>query len=636
MKLAVRFQAILRVVAVLLCVFLAKPDLSSGALQTKNAFVWAQVEDASGLITIATSPGPAVGKFLSFPQHSYLAVQIGNSVYTNNPPANTGLPDYLSSNGVLTKVGDTIYCTWFNLRSTNVDVIQKVYPVAFSKSGQIVISVSFVNHNLTAPVACAAQFLLDLEIGGNDQAKVLTKDSYTSNWTTYVSTNPGIPQFYLSWEKPLPNPPTYSVDLPTNPCGFGFANNTQLGLQVPTRITLGDWTQLSARQWGPASGNGAIGDMAILFEWPATGVKADSSVEVMRTSYGTPEIESCVGGLLGVFLYPHTISFDTTLKSYTPNPFTVDAFIFNTDLKSSAMLDSLQLAVGPMLKIVSPLTSLSRDSSTETLTSPSLPGGGYAAMSWNVQVQPNTNCADSMSYLAFTSSSSVSPSNFANPSPCSFPIKLACSLPVPATRDTLAPFILKAKSTDTSKDGTKISLHVLDSRIADLGLDTIEVLSNTNSSFVIAPTLVPCDTHDTVAITMTQADTTKEACGTLLFRDCAGNSIQQTICIAAKMIDTTHHDTTQVVHEVLDEMVQPLRVSYSSANFTIHFTKANTTRELHLYNILGREVSVTAITPNASEVSYPTNGLSAGTYFAKLDNQSVKIMVGGEPSVGQK
>src|SRR5205085_12146708 len=54
------------------------------ATGTGNAFVWGEVQDQTGFITIWTAPGPNGGDRLSYQENSYLSVKIGTNIYTNN------------------------------------------------------------------------------------------------------------------------------------------------------------------------------------------------------------------------------------------------------------------------------------------------------------------------------------------------------------------------------------------------------------------------------------------------------------------------------------------------------------------------------------------------------------------------
>jgi hypothetical protein len=527
MRLTSRFFAARRsgipvFVAISIAVFVSLfANSAFGALTVGNNFVYANVEESSGLISIKVSPVSTNSPSLSFQDHSYLAVMIGSAVFTNNP--NSGKPDFLTTTGNSVKVADTIFTTWTNLNG--VDVIQKVYPVKFSKSGQIVISVSLHNTN-GSPVACQAQFLLDTDVGGNDKSKILTRYNYTNSWTSYPGMT-GIPWFFIGFQFDLPNSPSFNPGL----SGQGYIDYPPLGLIVPDAVTVGDWSYLISKQWGAYNGTGPYGDSGILFEWPAVGVPANQTVEGARTSYGTGEFETCLGGLFGIFFYPHALTYDQKAKVYNPNPFLVDAYLFNTDPTSSATAISLKLDVGPLLTITGPVGNITNNGKTELLhAGSSLQPGGVAELLWTVKADLYKNCSiDTFSFLQFTSSSSITPQDFVKPAPCLLPIQIPCTI-----FDSLPP-IVDARSS-TSKFPYTEQANVHDDRATDDGLKslTFSFIGADITKFTLTtnPTLVgPCD-KGVHTVKVVQNDSTIGGCFNFVFTDCNANVSYDTMCFS--------------------------------------------------------------------------------------------------------
>ncbi len=530
------YSATVGVLLALICVFYA--GSARATLVVGNNYVYAQVEESSGLITVKVAPISPTAVTLSFGDHSYLAVMIGTDVFTNNPPANDNLPDKLTTTGSSTKIADTIFTTWTNL--DGVDLIQKVYPVKFSKSGQIVISISFKNNN-GSPVACAAQYILDTEINQNDKSKILTRYNYTSNWTQYPGFT-GMPWFYITWEHDLPNSPSFSSTAPGNYSGQGYIDYPPLGLIVPDAVTVGDWTYLTAKQWGAYNGTGPYGDSGILLEWPAQGVPAGKTVEVARTSYGTGEFETCLGGLFGIFFYPHALTYDIKSKFYTPNPFLVDAYLFNTDLNNTATAVSLKLDVGPLLTITAPTGNITNNGKTEKLfAGSSLNPGDVAELNWTVKADFYKNCSvDTTSWLQFTSNSSIIPGDFAKPSPCLLPISIPCTV-----FDSLPPIVDTRLTNANFPTNQQVNVH--DDRSTDDGLKSItySFIGTDVTKFAVSinPTLIGSCDKGVHTVKVTQNDSTDAGCFFFTFTDCNSNISYDTMCFSGKQV-AQHPDVT--------------------------------------------------------------------------------------------
>ncbi len=290
------------VLLVLLC---AVTDVHAQAFVTQNQFVAGLVYSGkTGEVTFTkVVNGNAVvaqgAKALSLQDHSYLSIMVNGVYCTNNtvpqPTLATSMlggashllkPDINLDNGTTQKIGDTIETVW---HESAFDIVQDVYPVAFSNCGQIVLKVKVVNHT-PSQFGTLGQYLLDVCAGANDNAYMLDQYTYEGNntWTIY---NSGAPTYYMGFE-------TDPFALNGGTAGEGYTTDAlapgAMGLTQCSGMVFGDAKVLDTYTFGapaaPAPSPNAI-DAAVLMQWPYLNIQGnngiDSVTQVFRTSYGT-------------------------------------------------------------------------------------------------------------------------------------------------------------------------------------------------------------------------------------------------------------------------------------------------------------------------------------------------------------
>ncbi|MDP4221509.1 MAG: T9SS type A sorting domain-containing protein [Bacteroidota bacterium] len=403
-------------------------SLQAQDLRTSNTFITAIVENQTGLVTVLLPPG-RVGRDpqLDFQDKSFLTCQIGTSFFTNNQVIPLQKNAALLSDGTSIKIGDTIRTTWLN--KNGVDIIQDIYPVAFTKSGQIVYKWKFLN-NAGAAIAIACQYLNDIQItdpnsagmtNTNDGPKILTKWQYTGNSVQYPNAKfTSVPPFYVGFLHDLPNAPSMDPGLNCQ----AWLDNSELGLIPPFRMTVNDWFQLAQTLFGAnsqsISGASIGGDNAVLLEFSAKTVEPGKETEIGRTSYGTGEFEKCIGNLVGLSFYPHRINWNWATRSSTPNPFAIDFFAVDGGNVDTAGQTHITLTTGDHLSIVSDIAgtnSIGKSQTLPALPSPgvAIPPGEVSYFQWFVKADSGFACTDDVtSTLTFTGSSSLGSPTFVN------------------------------------------------------------------------------------------------------------------------------------------------------------------------------------------------------------------------------
>ncbi len=515
-------------------------------LSTSNKYVLAKVEAGSGYISISIPPPGPQAPRLSYDGKSFLTVNINGRIFTNNNigtniQTDSRFAGYLT-NGINQKVGDTITTTWYN--RDGCDIIQEVYPVMLDTSGQIVMRWK-IRNNTQIPIFAQAQFLLDLQVGSNanDASPVLTRNGYHPIWEQYDGSIGDIPWYFAAFERrPSGDPGVIGA-------GYTHDVNYKLGLKKPLVLTIGDWAQPYGRAlvdylWGPppdAPWGQNYEDAAILYMWEAVGAFPKKTVEMGRTSYGTPEFTFCYGNLFGILFYPK--HFKWKEPRYNPDTATVEFYAFNTyspipntpDFGPASQNTRLKLHVGPSLRIVDPLPSNNGKTQTQ-LTSPAyIPQRGVGTAFWKVVADKALDCNEQVeSWFKFTCESSLDPPVFQNSGvadTCEHPIIVDC------TDEDRNPPLVKNELKTTSFPFID-SFTVVDDRSTDRGIDKVQWVatpgSNTDlSKFTITmtPAYVPCY-RKPYTIAITQLDSTSGGCFDFTFIDCAGNDTTYTFCLA--------------------------------------------------------------------------------------------------------
>ncbi len=524
-----------------------KMEPLAGIGTTKNRFVQGIVEPGSGLVTWYSLPGPLIdgSGYLSFQDHSYLSLMIEGKLYSNNDN-NLVTPNYvnLKSGGNLYKIPgpsgtqtDTVRCIW---NEGDFDIVQDVYPQAFEKSGQIIIKISFNNRRSTPLTITGGQYLLDVNVRTNDRAKVLTRWGYSPNWNQYPNMSRGVPPFYITFEHDLPpGPPTYDPGAE----GTGYTDSPLMGLTLPSRMTIGDWTTMITWPMGiPSLPMGAYGDNAILFEWNSNSIAANTNLGTyFKTSYGTGEYEECSSGLYALIFYPHRLKWNALQHNYIPNPFTVEALVFNPSGLNSASNASLKLTVGDSLKIMMTSTNIDKvDSLWEQHTpSPaSIPPLGVSDITWTVRGNLVTKCTgDLNTYLNVEAvAGGISPPYLGQ---CQPPIVLECTV-VDADPPIVDHFTAPSRydtafQTHDDRPNTDDGLQKVSWNFSSGPASNFVVRVNNsvqNSPFTFTSPTCP----KTIApISIHQIDSTIGGCLDFTITDCGGNSTYLTICMPARL-----------------------------------------------------------------------------------------------------
>ncbi len=507
------------------------PSVSNAQQTVKNGFVGAL--NTQGLLTLYKGD-PVNGDVLTFPGESFLTVAINGVYYTNNPqiPAGVGSnpPTVYLSFPQTSKVKDTLRSVW---KEAGFDIVQNAYPVAFTSSGVIVISIKIVNHG-AAPLPVQAQYLLDNENSAsnsaNDNPYLITRYGYIRNWQEDPP-NP-IPSFYLAFE----NPPS-SVNLGT--VGIGYENDSfpphPLGLIPLTAIEFGNWPDLVFYPWGQESPTANFSDEAALLVGSPTGATpfaagfSDSVTEIFRTAYGTPEWCFDHGSIVGFALYPQHITWDPVALTYTPNPFQVDAFLF-TDNTGQANGLTIQQTISDPIQIVSPKPVGVPTVQKQTVGS--IAAGGVSEVQWidSVLVSP-TGCSTippSVSINFDVTASNLTSPIFTNPWSCNIAVDCAHT-------DTLAPtFRNSFLGCDSIKNDT---VTAQDNAQYDLGLQNITYASPDLNGSQYSVTINPPPPYQCIStapkIVVQQVDTFAAGHVIFTFTDCANNVSNDTLCFTA-------------------------------------------------------------------------------------------------------
>ena len=511
-----------------LCSAVIFPSVSRAQVTTWNPFVGAAVDGSNGLVVIYKGP-PGNHELLSYIDRSFLTVKVNNLVYSNNDnvPVGSGI-DVMLAGGVPKKIRDTVQTIW---KENGFDIVQNVYPVQFTNSGVIVISIKIVNHSGLV-LNSQAQFLLDNmnsnngpPADGNDNPYLIHRYGAIRNWQD-CPPNP-IPSFYLAFEYPPTDPKLGTV-------GIGYDNDTfpprPLGLIPLTTLQFGYWGDQIYYPWGIAPHGNTFTDAATLLIAPQMQAggndSPDSVTEIFRTAYGTPEwCYDRDSNMFGFALYPHHIYWDG--YSYTPNPFQVEAYLYN--LRPSATnATTIRQTVGNPIVITSPAHGGLPGSQLQNVGS--IQGDGFHEVDWTDSATIlQTGCPASFPVdIHFDVIAGGNDTLLFPPWDCD----LTVDCPNP---DTLPPtFQNSFAGCDSLMHDT---ITVQDNQPFDLGIDTITYSSPDLDSAQYLVTFKPLPpfkcTNNPVKIYVQQVDTFQSGHVIFTFTDCANNVSHDTICFTA-------------------------------------------------------------------------------------------------------
>jgi hypothetical protein len=558
-----------------------------GSVQSK--FVKAIVGGGNGKVTVMSlidgeiPPGfhsqgnLFINPQLSFFQKSFFTAQIGTEYYTNNdilapfPPT----AHLLNSSGVSSVskdvtggVTDTIRTIW--TKQNGVDIIQEIYCIDFTKSGQVVYSWKFRN-TTSSPITVGCQYLQDVQItdpfakqspNSIDGPKILTKYQYDAYYTQFPNKNNNtLPWFYIGFLYDLPNAPTYNPGL----SAMGYLDyGAPLNLIKPLRYSNGDWYTMASNIYGPASGgqgvifngNQNIGtDNAVLVEFVPRVILPGQTLEIGRTSYGNGEYDKCIGQLFSIVFYPHHLIWTPKPSPglYAPNPIHIEKFVINPGPPqniNSSVDTRINLTVGNDLSISDSLC-LNTFGKSQMIPFPpdsgtSIAPGGVGYFNWWACASPAEFCKGAViDTLTFSALCSFCPPAFVDQigtlgsDECQLLITLDC-----AEADINPPQFSDSLNIDPRIDTLKY-INVHDWLATDRGLADITwvpepkgsagfVTDTTEFTITVSPPIQPCynDKLNHI-VTIVQKDSTIRGCFDFTFTDCIGNKSAHTVCIVA-------------------------------------------------------------------------------------------------------
>ncbi|HEY3876763.1 MAG TPA: hypothetical protein VGM92_14925, partial [Candidatus Kapabacteria bacterium] len=553
--------------AVILATFLLAfvAGLSRAQVVTKNAFVEADVDNGSGIVTIFNSTVGGQNSSYSFPEKSFLTVFVnGQNFYTNNPNLQTNppfpqpqAPAGLLSGARVSLIADTVRAIW-QPQGSAYQIIQDVYPVSFDvagqQSGQIVFRFS-IHNNQNSALAVQAQYLLDGDLSepgnANDDAPVTTRYGYMqSQWTSFSNGN--VPPYFIATINP-----TSSGSFPGDLIAEGYCNDSfppsPMGLTPPSLFAYVDWREVVTNwTWGFPSNPSQypqIGDEALLFQWPNGEADSGQTSVIGKFSYGSAMCQNICqtgGGVRAMLVHPGHAIWNGT--DYVPNHIPVEALVWNGSTSNTALNvtgtqtvsnEQTNVQNGP-LEIVSPGP---KGYTQSHLTTPvTIAPGAASSIEWEDTIlkdAPNglINCSTDSTYdICFSVlASGVGAVSCLSGTYCC-PFVIDCE-----QRDLLAPRFSAWKGKNPNHCGNFMTYvdTVYDSRATDQGIDTIipiiteNGIVDMNADTVTISKFSPCDNVDSVIVTVTQRDTLHSSCIDFTYIDCAQNSSTNSICFSA-------------------------------------------------------------------------------------------------------
>lgn len=534
---------------------------------TSNAFIAADVENESGLITIYLA-GTSPKEFLTYVDHSYLTVHIGSDFYTNNPYANVVEPSGTTVNPILLNTSgktsllhgviqgtDTIQTVWQPKGPSAFDIVQDVYPVAGVSSGQIVYKWSIVDRAATG-LTTQAQLLLDLLTTshnpdtGNDSPAVTTRDGYNvRRWQDFSNTMP----YFLTSEYPVCTSDHFPGIMGAGYTVDDFAP-VPMGLLRPSDLAVVDADAIMQQfLFGfpdSLSGKPMEGfDNGMLIQWPPTGVFGASSgtptvKEIGRGSYGTTSCTPItLGNLDAILLHPDHITWKDSM--YVPNHFPVEAIVWNANntgtasgaIATQTISNSITGQHSGPIQVISPapigddgyMQSHVVQSGGSSTADSLVPECGMGFVTWEDTVLANvlTNCTTDSSYDITLS---VSAANVQQPI---FPFGLPdCPILVDCQQKPLVPPTAPTSailSRTGSFDGSNCNARCTDVVAFDTGairIPVTSIMSNviTNMRLTIAPSHVGADS---MYFNVCVIDSMLDGSASLWVIDSVGNSIPE-------------------------------------------------------------------------------------------------------------
>jgi hypothetical protein len=188
-----------------------------------------------------------------------------------------------------------------------------------------------------------------------------------------------------------------------------------MGLMQPSLFAFVAWQDVVQTQtWGAPTFTQSINDDALLFQWPAQGPDFGQTQVIGSFSYGSAACSDqiCFGHLDAIMMHPEHIVWNGA--NYSPNPFPVDAIVWNTNDTNASVASGTQnianattgVSDGP-IKIASPLPDSNNGyKQTHNLSNAgTIPAEESSSITWEDTVLASvlTNCStDSLYNIAFS------------------------------------------------------------------------------------------------------------------------------------------------------------------------------------------------------------------------------------------
>ncbi len=563
-----------------------------------NASVEADVTAASGLVSIFYAPcGKHANGITQAANTSYLSVMInGDSIYTNNPNIPLFDPNAIPpgpagflNNGTTKFTGpnkDTIETVWEPQGPNTYKIIQDIYLAEFpiDGSGQVIFRFSIENLQ-NSTLFAQAQYLLDLDVAGNDAAPVTTRYGYMQTAeTNFPNLNNSIPPYFLSTQQFLS-----SADFP-GLIAEGYFNDSlapePMGLITPSLFAYVSWPDLVANPgntWGFPS-NAIDSDEALLLQWPPQQSLTGQAQVMACFSCGTAACSNqiCLGNLDAILLHPEHIVWNPAgAGSYSPNPFPVDAIVWNANNQTASNASGTQKITdastgdtsGP-IRIISPLpTTLNGYQQSHSLSNGgTITGQQSSSISWTDQVLSGilTNCSTPVIYnIAFSVAAGGVGATTCQGGTYVCPVQVDCE-----AQDLLPPshtnhLPVGKKNTcgyytsfiDTAYDN-------LPNNLGNPGIDTITwVVTPPNALKVTVLPYPQCDKTDSVQIMVTQVDSLIVSNVIFTYTDCQGLSSTDTFTFNNKCLPPVPFDTLPPHFRLMDRYNANVNIPSDSAGF---------------------------------------------------------------------
>ncbi|MDX8361202.1 Ig-like domain-containing protein, partial [Cytobacillus sp. IB215316] len=211
------------------------------------------------------------------------------------------------------------------------------------------------------------RIMLDTMLGENDDAPFRIPGSgIVTRETEY--TGDGIPEYWQAFDK---------VEDPSVVSHGTFFNGT---MTKPDKVQFVGWENINDVLWNYTIKNSSNGDSAVAMYWNPTTL-APGEVKEFKTFYGLSELSQDLTPPLALSVTGASI-VEATENGYSPNPFTVTAYITNIEdfTETNARLN---IALPAGLKLA--------ENQQQEVSIGSLNPGEETQVSWDVEIEPSAD-----------------------------------------------------------------------------------------------------------------------------------------------------------------------------------------------------------------------------------------------------